>query len=147
MNSNSNVKIKAVFVFSNNEEEDTYIIVGGHLVVILDDETIIDPSYDIYCLKNKSYFDNIKDIVNIFNNKVELKKKIDIKKLICDHIKFMKISEQINNGELIITKKNITINKQIILKNYIQNILYHYRLTLILHIFSLKTPIYKLKTI
>ena len=111
VNSISNVKTKAVFVYSDNNEEDTAIIVGGHLVVELDDETIIDPSYEIFCLKNKSYFDNIKDLVNIFDNKVELKTKIDIKKLICEHIHFMKISEQMNNGELIITDKE-HYNKQ-----------------------------------
>ena len=111
MNSISNVKTKAVFVFSYNNEEDTAIFVGGHLVVELDDETIIEPSYDIFCLKNKSYFDNIKDLVNIFDNKNELKTKFDIKKLICDHIHFMKISEQINNGELLITDKE-HYNKQ-----------------------------------
>jgi hypothetical protein len=102
-NSNSNVKTKAVFVFSHNNEEDTSIFVSGHLIVILNDETIIEPSYDIFCLKNISYFDNIKDLVNIFDDKVKLKSKIDIKKLICDHIHFMKLSDQINNGELIIT--------------------------------------------
>jgi len=111
VNSIRNVKTKAVFVYSDNNEEDTAIIVGGHLVVELDDETIIEPSYEIFCLKNKSYFDNIKDLVNIFDNKVELKTKIDIKKLICEHIHFMKISEQMNNGELIITDKE-HYNKQ-----------------------------------
>ena len=111
INSNNNVKTKAVFVFSNNNEEDTAIFVGGHIVVVLDDETIIEPSYDIFCLKNKSYFDNIKDLVNMFDDKVGLKSKIDIKKLVCDHIQFMKISEQINNGELIITEKE-HYNKQ-----------------------------------
>ena len=111
MNSNSNVKTKAVFVFSDNNEEDSAIFVGGHIAIILDDETIIEPSYDIFCLKNISYFDNIKDLVNIFDDKVKLKSKIDIKKLICDHIHFMKISQQINNGELIITDKT-HYNKQ-----------------------------------
>ena len=111
INSNSNVKTKAVLVFSDNTEEDTAIIVSGHLVVLLDDEIIIDPSYDIFCLKNKSYFDNIKDLVNIFDSNVELKSKFDIKKLVCQHIHFMKISEQINNGECIITEKE-HYNKQ-----------------------------------
>jgi hypothetical protein len=117
-NSNSNVKTKAVFVFSHNNEEDTNIFVSGHLIVILNDETIIEPSYDIFCLKNISYFDNIKDLVNIFDDKVKLKSKIDIKKLICDHIHFMKLSDQINNGELIITEKN-HYNKQ---ADYIEKI-------------------------
>jgi hypothetical protein len=118
MNSNSNIKTKAVFAFSNDPEKDTNTFVGGHLVVVLDDETIIDPSYDIFCLKNISYFDNIKDLMDIFYDKVELKSKIDMKKLIRDHIHFMKISEKINNGELIITEKE-HYNKQ---ADYIENL-------------------------
>jgi len=105
MNSDSNVKIKAVFVFSNDTETDTAIFVGGHLVVILGEETMIDPSYDIFCLKNKSYFDNIKDLMDMVDNKNKLKTKIDIKKLISDHIDFIKVAEQINNSEHIITEK------------------------------------------
>jgi hypothetical protein len=107
MNSGSNVKAKAVFVVSIDDETDTTILVGGHLVVILGDETMIDPSYDIFCLKNKSYFDNIKDLIDMFDNKDKdkLKTKIDIKKLVCDHIEFMKIAERMNNGQHIITEK------------------------------------------
>jgi len=115
MNSNSNVKTKAVFVFSHNNEEDTSIVVTGHIIVVLDDETedetFIEPSYDIYSLKNISYFDNIKDFVNIFDDKVNLKSRIDMKQLICDHIHFMKISSQINNGDLVITDQE-HYNKQ-----------------------------------
>lgn len=45
MNSSNNVKIKAIFVYSNDDIE-TSIFIGGHLVVILDEE-LIDPSYDL----------------------------------------------------------------------------------------------------
>ena len=41
--------------------------------------------------------------MSIFDDKDKLKSKFDIKKLIYDHIHFMKLSEQINNGEFIIT--------------------------------------------
>jgi len=111
INLNNNVKTKAVFVFSDNNQEDTAIFVSGHIIVTIDNKTIIEPSYDIYCLENTSYFDNIKDLVSIFDDKIELKSKIDIKKLIYDHIHFIKISEQINNGEFIITDKK-HYNKQ-----------------------------------
>ena len=107
MNNINNVKAKAVFVFSSDDDTDTGVFVGGHLVVILDDETIIEPSYDIFCLKNKSYFDNIKDLMDMFNDndKVNLKSRLDIKKIVCDHIHFIKLAEQINNGQLTITEK------------------------------------------
>ena len=61
-----NVKVKAVIVISNNYDKIS-IIVGGHLVVVLDDKHIIDPSNEIFTLKDKSYFDNIKDFTNNFN--------------------------------------------------------------------------------
>ena len=73
-----NVKAKPVFVFSHDDEEGTATFVGGHLLVILDDGTMIEPSYDIFCLKNKSYFDNIKDLMDVFDNKDDLKSKIDM---------------------------------------------------------------------
>jgi len=104
-NGNNNVKAKAVFAFSNDDETGTVIFVAGHLVVVLDDELIIDPSYDIFCLKNILYFDNIKDLIDSFDDKDTLKTKIDIKTLIYEHIKFTKFAEQINNDELLITDR------------------------------------------
>ena len=102
--SSSNVKTKAVLVFSGDDEANVGTIVGGHLVVILGDETVIEPSYDIFCLKNKSYFDNIKDFMDAFVDKVELKNRLDVKKIVSEHISFMKFAEQINNGEHVITE-------------------------------------------
>jgi len=101
----TNVKAKAVYVFSNGAETTTGHFVSGHLVVVLDDGTIIDPSYDVFCLKNKSYFDNIKDLMDRFDDKNKLNTKIDIRNMVSQHIHFMKLAEQINNGELIITDK------------------------------------------
>jgi len=106
MNSTINVKTKAVLVFSKNNEENSFTIVSGHLILTLGDETVIEPSHEIFCYQNKSYFDNIKDLMSIFDDKVKLKSNIDIKKVISDHMHFMKISEQINNGEFIITDKD-----------------------------------------
>ena len=102
MNSSNNVKAKAVLVFAHYIDENgipTWISIGGHLVVQIDDnKTVFDPSYDIFCLENKSYFDNIKDFmdfVTIYGNK----NFINIKKLILEHIQFIKIANRINNGE------------------------------------------------
>ena len=104
-NTNNNVKVKAILAFSENAETDTAIYVAGHLVVVLDDELIVDPSYDIFCLKNKSYFYNIKDFIDYFDDKDMLKTKFDIKKIIREHIRFTKFAEQINNDECIITNR------------------------------------------
>ncbi len=102
--SSNNVKIKSVFVVSNNKEENTVIIVSGHLVII-DNETIIEPSYDVFCLKNKSYYDNFNDFINAFDDKNEFKSKFDVKQLMSNYIYFMKLSERMNNSEFIITSK------------------------------------------
>jgi len=121
MNSNTHVKTEAVFVVGDNGE-DTTIVVGGHLVVVFDHDTIFDPSYDIFRLKNKSYFSNIKGLMNIVKDKDKDKEKfkssIDIPTLVRLHIDFMKMSDQINNGELIITNKE-HYNKQ---ADYIETI-------------------------
>lgn len=106
MNSrNTNVKAKAVLVVSNDDETDTSVFVGGHLVVVLDDELILDPSYDVFSLKNRSYFDNIKDLMDMFSDKHTLKTKVDIKKLIEQHIQFKKYADQINNDECLVSEK------------------------------------------
>ena len=108
----SNVKVKAVLGFSNDDATSTGVFVGGHLVLILDDnETVIDPSYDIFRLKNISYYDNVKDLIDIFKDKTELKKRFDLKTLFSEHIQFMKLAEQINNGEFIITDKQFYDNQ------------------------------------
>lgn len=104
-NSSNNVKAKAVIVFSNNAEADTTTIVEGHLVVVLDHELIIEPSYDIFRLKNITYFDNIKDFIDIFEDKDILKTKVDIKNILYELITFTKFAYQINNGELLIADK------------------------------------------
>jgi hypothetical protein len=120
MNSSSNVKTKAVYLFSTNDEEQTNIFIGGHVVITLDDETILEPSQEIYCLKNVIYFDNIKDLMDNFVNKDELKSVIDIKKIVSDHITFVKLSEQINNNELIISDREHYDKQADYIENYMR---------------------------
>jgi hypothetical protein len=118
--SDTNVKVKSVLVFSNDLELQRSVIVGAHLVVILDNDNIIDPSYDIYCLQNVSYFDNIKDLMDIFDDKSKemIKKNLDIKKLINGHLRFIKFADQINNGKCLVSGKKY-YNDQ---ADYIENI-------------------------
>ena len=102
MNSSSNVKVKAVLVFAHYIDENgisTSKSIGGHLVVQIDDDkTVFDPSYDVFCLENKSYFDNIKDFMDLIMDMYGNKNFIDIKKVLSDHIQFIKIANRINNG-------------------------------------------------
>ena len=106
VNSSNDVKVKAVIVVSSDKDTGTLVIVGGHLVVILDDdETVFDPSYETFCLKNKSYFDNIKDVMDAFDDKEMLNAKIDMKETVRQHINFMKYADEINRGECLVTEK------------------------------------------
>jgi hypothetical protein len=121
-NNINNVKVKAVFALSNNYDTDTSVFVGGHLILVLDNDVIIDPSYDIFSLKNISYFYNIKDLINTTNTTLSVNNKNKLKtiyrELMCNHCRFIKLAERINNGELIITDK-IHYNNQ---ADYIENI-------------------------
>ena len=99
----ANVKAKAVMVVSI--ESDTFICCTGHLILVLNDGIIFDPSYDIYSLKNKRYFYNIKDLISNIDDKNKLKILVDINELINNHLHFIKLAEQINNGACLISNK------------------------------------------
>jgi len=102
---NANVKAKALLVASLDIESGTFVITAGHLVVILDDEIIIDASHDVFSLKNKTYFHNVNDLISNFHHKDKLRTNFDIKELIHNHLHFMKLAEQINNGACIKSNK------------------------------------------
>jgi hypothetical protein len=116
-NFTNNAIVKPVLVISYDTEIDTHTCIGGHLVIDLDgdNETIIDPSYDIFSSKNKSYFYKIKDFMDSFNHDDKSK----FKKCISDFIHFTKIAQEINNGEFRISDKKF-YNDQ---SDYIENIM------------------------
>jgi hypothetical protein len=107
VNSLYNVKVKPVIVVSFDNVTKSVVCVGGHLIVVLDDETIFEPSYDVFALKNKSYFDNIKMLMDSYDNEL----KTILKKSICYFIPFVKLAERINNGELVICDKDFYNNQ------------------------------------
>lgn len=104
----SNAKAKAVYVFSNALELQATIFIGAHVVIELDDGTIIDPSYEIDNLKHKVYFDNIKTFIGKFDDieKAKLMKGIDVKQLIREHLRSVQLAEEMNTGKFIITDEN-----------------------------------------
>ena len=110
------VKVRAVYVFGNNNEEKISKFLGGHVVVVLDDDIFYEPSYDIYSLKNKQYFTNfseLRDFINTFNNKDELlQHTLDCNTLISQNIKFTEYANQINNGKLLDLPDKEYYNKQ-----------------------------------
>jgi hypothetical protein len=76
-------------------------IIIGHLVVCIEDSFIIDPSFDVFNLKNVKYFDN----VNTFINSYDIKTCYDVKKIIEEHLLFCDFATRINKGEIIISNK------------------------------------------
>jgi hypothetical protein len=102
-----NAKAKAVFAISNNKETNTVNII--HHIVIIVNNIIIDPSYDVYSLINIDYYDNIKDFTSLFEN--PQKQLLNLKEYLTKFIHFTKIAIDINNGELRIANKDF-YNKQ-----------------------------------
>jgi hypothetical protein len=88
------------------------IIYAGHLVVEVDEEFIIEPSYEVCSIDNILYFDNIK----AFMNKYKIPDTNDMKHLIKDFVSFTKLADAINNGELTITDKEYYQNQA----NYVE---------------------------
>ena len=101
MNTNIDVKAKAVMVYSYDKDANETKIIIGHMVVCIGEETIIDPSYEVYNLKNVKYFDNIKTFVNSYN----IKTSYDVKKIIEEHVTFRGLAERMNKDEIIIANR------------------------------------------
>jgi hypothetical protein len=120
-NSSRNVKVKPVIVVSIDYETETTTCVGGHLIVELDDDTILEPSYDVFSLKNKSYFDNIKSLMDSYENELKIISELKsiLKESISLFITFVKIAEQINNGELLINDKEFYDNQADYIESFV----------------------------
>jgi hypothetical protein len=100
---NHNAIVKAVMVL--NHEDRTFKFIAAHLVIELDGGQIIDPSYEVFELKNRRYYDNIKNMLDSFDKSG---RKTFIKK--CGHAfdDFKKINEtanKINSGMCLIHDK------------------------------------------
>lgn len=99
-NSSNKVTVKAVYVLGNRNDLSS-VFIQGHLVIVLDDnETIVDPSYDVFSLQNRIYCNNIKDVMGWISEeyKQHLTTQYDVKEIIKTHIQFIQFAEMINIG-------------------------------------------------
>lgn len=103
INTSINVKTRPVIIFSTNSEKDITTIVDAHLVIHMGNYDIVDPSYDVFCLENKTYFGNIKDFIKVFKDQIEIGY---LKEIIGNFTHIAKLSSKINNGELTISDKD-----------------------------------------
>jgi hypothetical protein len=99
------IKATAVIVIGEDEQGRNYIC-DGHMVILFD-ETIIDPSYELYSLKNKKYFStiaNYKSYISYAQDETE-----KYKNTIKQHLTFRKLAEEINSGGFVIVDKTYYI--------------------------------------
>lgn len=93
-NGYNNVKVKPIFVIGNNDIGDV-IFFKGHLVIMIgESNSLLDPSYEVFNLKNVKYYDNIKDVIKVLD---DIKIKVDTKQVIETFYEFYEISEIINS--------------------------------------------------
>jgi hypothetical protein len=103
---NCNIKIIGVFVTSVHQN--IHRLISPHLVLLLDDD-IIDPSYEVYSLKNKQYYITFKDL----NDTTDIihSTEYNIKEIINSHICITQIADEMNSGKKWITDEEYYINQ------------------------------------
>ena len=98
------VKATATIVLSHSpytKDGITYeMLFVNHLILTYDDGTVADVSHEIKSLKNREYFDSIKDLTNAYSFKTNKELCDAFPTLIKEHIKMVDIANRINNGNL-----------------------------------------------
>jgi hypothetical protein len=101
-------KAKATVCLANDNENDTTKCVC-HMVIMIDD-IIYDPSYEIISLNDINYFGNMK-CLSLYISKYQLTSKEVYLKTVSDFIKLSQVADRINNGELLICDKDFYNNQ------------------------------------
>ena len=65
-------------------------------LIILADEALIDPSYDVFSMENKRYYLNIKEFVDAIENSAD--KQNELRNLGKDFMKYLDCANEINSG-------------------------------------------------
>jgi hypothetical protein len=96
-----NIKAKSAISVYIDIDKKLLRICAGHILLLLDD-IIIEPSYDIYCHSDVKYFFTIKELMNYIKNiNYFITEEFNLKFIIEKNIKFMEIEKQINYGDVI----------------------------------------------
>lgn len=85
------ITFKPVFVLYNREDT---TIIHIHMVLLFDD-ALIEPSYEIFKIKDKVYYGTIADVKDIIS-----------KKDVITFLKFISCAEKMNNNEFVITDRD-----------------------------------------
>ena len=97
---------QAVIAISRDLEANTIQCMSGHVIIVLvvNDTVIrIEPSYEVFCNENTTYFYNIKDFMN--SVPPSAKEVFTKKEVFTNFLAFVKLAERINSGELVICDK------------------------------------------
>lgn len=102
-----NAKAKAVIaIYKNNEEQYISTI---HMVIELDNEIIIDPSYEISSIQECYYCDTIKRAIQVLSN--NFKPQEVISNMIKLFLQFKQIENEINTNKFVICNKDFYNNQ------------------------------------
>ena len=108
---NTNIPAKCQAVIFYKETEYKFIV---HLVVVLGDDNLIDPSYEID-LQEGLYLPNITSVINRSLISGDSKRE-----LIKTFVTFKKIEDEINAGEFIICRKEFYIKQADYCKDFFE---------------------------
>lgn len=94
----TNIKCKVKSVMVTNLDDNNFTFISPHLVIELEDR-IIDPSYDVFILlKNKRYYDNVKDLLDSFDKKGKSLFIKNYKHGFDKFLEFNKLADKMNSG-------------------------------------------------
>lgn len=98
---NMNVKAGAVIMTSYNPKTEHLTVWGGHLAIILNDEHVIDPSYETYSAPDTMYFTSISTVLKHYPD-LSLNKEL-FKHTIESFVHFNGVANDINKGLIRVT--------------------------------------------
>lgn len=102
-----NAEVIPVIVMYNSDEE-TVNICAGHVVIMIthnEKKYLIDPSYDIYSIENKSYFFNVSAFIKSVPEEFRKRFNDNMRETVSEFLKFSKLAQDINNDVCLVADK------------------------------------------
>lgn len=100
---NNRAIVKPVMVI--NHEGRTFQFIAAHLVIELDNGQLLDPSYEVFSLKNSRYYDDVENMLGRFDKSGRKEFIQNYGNTFDDFKKFNEIAKQMNSGQCLIHDK------------------------------------------
>ena len=94
------------------------IAIVNHMILTYDDGTVADVSHEVKSLKNREYFDSIKQLTSAYDFKANKQICDSLPTLIKQHIKMVDVADRINRGKFV-----LPLNSD--LKNYYDDLVFY----------------------